>query len=72
MVYKEPQIKKFISFVSKLFLKVTGSKSGIIYLIKYNSKITKTIPKEVYDFYKTEVNTHIDGSIQIFQILEHM
>ena len=63
MVYKEPQIKTFISFVSKLFSKVTESKSGIIYLIKYNSKITKTIPKEVYDFYQTEVTTHIDGSI---------
>ena len=63
MVYKEPQIKTFISFVSKLFSKVTESKSGIIYLIKYNSKITKTIPKEVYNFYKTEVTTHIDGSI---------
>ena len=63
MIYKAPEIKTFISFVSKLFLKVTGSKSGIIYLIKYNSKITKTIPKEVYDFYQTEVTTHIDGSI---------
>ena len=63
MVYKEPQIKKFISLASKLFIKVNGPKSGIIYLIKYNSKITKNIPKEVYDFYKIEVNTHIDGSI---------
>ena len=63
MVYKEPKIKTFISFVSKLFSKVTDSKSGIIYLIKYNSKITKSVPKEVYTFYKTEVTNHIDGSL---------
>jgi len=63
MVYKEPKIKTFISFVSKLFSKVTDSNSGIIYLIKYNSKIAKAVPKEVHTFYKTEVTNHIDGSL---------
>ena len=63
MVYKEPKIKTFIGFVSKLFSKITGNKPGIIYLIKYNSKITKAVPKEIYTFYKKEVTTHIDGSL---------
>ena len=28
-----------------------------------NSKIKKAVPKEIYTFYKTEVTTHIDGSL---------
>ena len=63
MVYNQPQIRTFVSLVSKIFLRAPNSQSGRIYLIKYNSKATKAIPKEVFDFYKMEVNTHIDGSI---------
>ena len=63
MVYKDPQIKTFVSFVSKLFSRVAVSQSGMIYLIKYNSKPTKAIPKEVFEYYKMEVNIHVDGSI---------
>ena len=63
MVYNQPQIRTFVSFVSKIFLRAPNSQSGRIYLIKYNSKATKAIPKEVFDFYKMEVSTHIDGSI---------
>ena len=63
MIYKAPEIKTFISFASTIFCRIDSSHSGIIYLIKYNTKIGKALPKEVFDFYKTEVNTHIDGSI---------
>ena len=63
MVYKDPQIKTFVSLVLKLFSRVAVSQSGMIYLIKYNSKPTKAIPKEVFEYYKMEVNIHVDGSI---------
>jgi len=63
MVYNAPEIKTFNSFVSNLLSKANISHSGIIYLIGHNTKVTKTIPKEVFDYYKTEVDKHIDGNV---------
>ena len=63
MVYKEPQIKTFVSIVTNIFSKTSDIASGMIYFIKYNSKLSESIPEEIYNFYKTDVDNHIDGSI---------
>jgi leucyl aminopeptidase len=63
MVYKEPQIKIFVDVASRIFTRHIGHESGIIYLIKYNSRSRKNIPKDVYSFYEKCNNLHIDGNI---------
>ncbi len=63
MVYEEPHIKVFTNTISKIFPKNRRTISGTIYLISYNSKSAKNIPKDIYDFYKDNISIHIDGRI---------
>ena len=63
MIFKEPQIKNFVSYASKIFSKSTNSNTGQIYFIKYNSKPIKGMPKEIYNYYKTHTSNHVDGKI---------
>ena len=51
MIFKDPQIKNFVSYASKIFSKSTNSNTGQIYFIKYNSKPIKGMPKEIYNYY---------------------
>ena len=52
-VFKEANIDKFIERINKLFdgsNKSRFSNAGQIYLLKFNSKNQKEIPKHIYKF----------------------
>ena len=65
-VFQEPNIDKFIERINKLFYgsnKSSFSNAGQIYLLKFNSKNHKEIPKHIYKFYESNNIEHVDGKI---------
>jgi len=63
MVFREPQIKTFVNDASKIFSRAIGRDTGLIYLIKFNCKNTKSIPKDIFNYYKKQLDNHEDGRI---------
>ncbi len=62
-VFIEPKISTFTQYIDLIFKHKASQDIGFIYLVKYNDKRNKNLPKKIYKFYNSIVKTYEDGDI---------